>query len=82
MTETQYRVVAARIVFQYLKHRRFIYNANLDFDTFKLNLTVRYTGGRRFWIIKADKFKIDKWQITECAEPVFFDPTRLLQYLN
>ena len=82
MTETQYRVVAARIVFQCLKHRRFIYNANLDFDTFKLNLTVRYTGGRRFWIIKADKFKIDKWQITVCAEPVFFDPTRLLQYLN
>ena len=82
MTETQYRVVAARIVFQCLKHRQFIYNAVFNFDTFRLNLTVRYTGGRRFWIIKADKFKIDTWKITECTETVFFNPERLLQYLN
>lgn len=82
MTELQYKTIAARIALHCLKHKRFVYTVRVNFGTFTLYIRVRYNGGRRYWILKREKFKVEEWDIIQCTEPVSFQSDRLLFYLN
>lgn len=82
MTDEQYKVVAARIAGHCMNHRRFAYGGRFYFSGFTLELEVKYTGGRRYWILKADKFKVKKWTVSKCTKTVCFDPDKLLRFLN